>query len=131
MKKWIGHHSPDFNPTESLCGVLENTCLTPKVPKSTVASIIIKWKKFGTTKTLPRDGQTEQLGEKGLGKRVDQEPDGHSGWAPEILYGDGKNFKKDNNHWSIPPLWALWQSGQTEATHQWKSHESLLEEKRT
>ncbi len=25
-----------------------------KVPKSTVASIILKWKKFGTTRTLPR-----------------------------------------------------------------------------
>uniref|UniRef100_A0AAZ3R014 Transposase Tc1-like domain-containing protein n=1 Tax=Oncorhynchus tshawytscha TaxID=74940 RepID=A0AAZ3R014_ONCTS len=25
-----------------------------KVPKNTVASIILKWKKFGTTKTLPR-----------------------------------------------------------------------------
>ena len=25
-----------------------------KVPKNTVASIILKWQKFGTTKTLPR-----------------------------------------------------------------------------
>ena len=25
-----------------------------KVPKNTVASIILKWKKFGTTETLPR-----------------------------------------------------------------------------
>jgi hypothetical protein len=25
-----------------------------KVPKNTVASIILKWNKFGTTKTLPR-----------------------------------------------------------------------------
>uniref|UniRef100_A0AAZ3Q334 Sleeping Beauty transposase HTH domain-containing protein n=1 Tax=Oncorhynchus tshawytscha TaxID=74940 RepID=A0AAZ3Q334_ONCTS len=29
---------------------------TLKVPKDTVASIILKWKKFGTTKTLPRAG---------------------------------------------------------------------------
>ncbi|XP_052367146.1 caldesmon-like [Oncorhynchus keta] len=28
-----------------------------KVPKNTVASIILKWKKFGTTKTLPRAGR--------------------------------------------------------------------------
>jgi hypothetical protein len=27
-----------------------------KVPKNTVASIIFKWKKFGTTKTFPRAG---------------------------------------------------------------------------
>ena len=31
------------------------------VPKSTVASIILKWKKFGTTRSLRREG------EKGLG----------------------------------------------------------------
>ena len=34
---------------------------TLKVPKTTVASIIIKWKKFGTTKTLPRAGRTAKL----------------------------------------------------------------------
>uniref|UniRef100_A0A673ZQ13 Sleeping Beauty transposase HTH domain-containing protein n=1 Tax=Salmo trutta TaxID=8032 RepID=A0A673ZQ13_SALTR len=28
-----------------------------KVPKTTVASIILKWKKIGTTKTLPRAGR--------------------------------------------------------------------------
>ena len=32
-----------------------------KVPKNTVASIILKWKKFGTTKTLPRDGHPAKL----------------------------------------------------------------------
>ena len=32
-----------------------------KVPKNTVASIILKWKKFGTTKTLPRAGCPPKL----------------------------------------------------------------------
>ncbi|XP_040177703.1 uncharacterized protein LOC120909947 [Rana temporaria] len=32
-----------------------------KIPKSTVASIILKWKKFGTTKTLPRAGRPAKL----------------------------------------------------------------------
>jgi hypothetical protein len=32
-----------------------------KVPKNTVASIILKWKLFGTTKTLPRAGCTAKL----------------------------------------------------------------------
>ena len=32
-----------------------------KVPKNTVASIILKWKKFGTTKTLPRAGRPVKL----------------------------------------------------------------------
>ena len=36
-----------------------------KVPKSTVASIILKWKKFGTTKTLPRAGQPAKLSNRG------------------------------------------------------------------
>ena len=32
-----------------------------KVPKNTVASIILKWKTFGTTKTLPRAGRPDKL----------------------------------------------------------------------
>uniref|UniRef100_A0AAZ3SDA0 Transposase Tc1-like domain-containing protein n=1 Tax=Oncorhynchus tshawytscha TaxID=74940 RepID=A0AAZ3SDA0_ONCTS len=36
-----------------------------KVPKNTVASIILKWKKFGTTKTLPRAGHAAKLSNRG------------------------------------------------------------------
>ena len=32
-----------------------------KIPKNTVASIILKWKKFGTKKTLPRVGRPAKL----------------------------------------------------------------------
>jgi hypothetical protein len=32
-----------------------------KVPKNTVASIILQWKEFGTTKTLPRAGRPSKL----------------------------------------------------------------------
>jgi hypothetical protein len=32
----------------------QNISAALKVPKDKVASIILKWKKFGTTKTLPR-----------------------------------------------------------------------------
>ena len=35
--------------------------LALKVPKNTVASIILKWNKFGTTKTLPRPGRPAKL----------------------------------------------------------------------
>ena len=56
----------------------QNISAVLKVPKNAGASIILKWKKFGFTKTLPRAGQTEQSGEKGLGQGGDQEPDGHS-----------------------------------------------------
>ena len=36
-----------------------------KVPKNTVASILLKWKKFGTTKTLPRAGHLAKLSPEG------------------------------------------------------------------
>ena len=36
-----------------------------KVPMSTVASIIHKWKKFGTTRTLPRAGRPSKLSDRG------------------------------------------------------------------
>ena len=36
-----------------------------KVPKNTVSSIILKWKKYGTTKTLPRAGCLAKLSNRG------------------------------------------------------------------
>ena len=36
-----------------------------KVPKNTVASIILKWKKLGTTKTLPTAGCPAKLNNQG------------------------------------------------------------------
>ncbi len=36
-----------------------------KVPNSTVASIILKWKTFGTTRTLPRAGRPAKLSYRG------------------------------------------------------------------
>jgi transposase len=36
-----------------------------KVPRKTVASIILKWKKFGSTKTLPRAGRPAKLSNRG------------------------------------------------------------------
>jgi hypothetical protein len=35
--------------------------VTLKVPKNIVASVILKWMKFGTTKTLPRAGRPAKL----------------------------------------------------------------------
>jgi hypothetical protein len=48
-----------------------------KVPKNTVASIILKWKMFGTTKTLPRAGRPAKLSNRGrsaLVREVTQNP---------------------------------------------------------
>jgi hypothetical protein len=39
-----------------------------KVPKNTVAFIILKWKRFGTTKTLPRASRLTKLSN--LGRRT-------------------------------------------------------------
>ena len=69
------------------------------VPKNIVASIILKWKKFGTPETLVRaapPGRAGGAGEQGLGQGGDQEPDGHSDRAPEFLCGDRKTLQKDN-----------------------------------
>ena len=46
-------------------GKVQKMSAAMEVPKNTLASIILKWKKFGTTKTLPKAGcprQTERLG---------------------------------------------------------------------
>jgi hypothetical protein len=68
-----------------------------KVPENTVASIILKWKMFGTS-TLSTSVRLakQQSGEKDLGQGRDQEPDGHTDRATEFLYGDGRTFQNDN-----------------------------------
>ena len=43
----------------------QNIYTALKVPKNTVASIILKWKKFGTTKALPRAGRQAKLSNRG------------------------------------------------------------------
>ncbi len=48
-----------------------------QVPKSTVASIILKWKTFGTTRTLPRAGRPAKLsyqGRRALVREVKKNP---------------------------------------------------------
>ena len=43
----------------------QNISALLKVPKNTVVSIILKWKKFGTTKTLPKAGYPDHLNNRG------------------------------------------------------------------
>ncbi len=55
----------------------KNISATLKVPKSTVASIILKWKTFGTTRTLPRAGCPAKLsyrGRRALVREVKKNP---------------------------------------------------------
>ena len=46
----------------------QNISAALKVPKNKVPSIILKWKKFETTKTLPRAGRPAKLSN--LGRRA-------------------------------------------------------------
>ena len=43
----------------------QNFSAVLKYPKNTVASIILKWKKFGTTRTIPRAGRPAKLSNRG------------------------------------------------------------------
>jgi hypothetical protein len=43
----------------------QNIFVALKVPKNKVASIILKWKKFGSTKTLPRVVRAAKLSNQG------------------------------------------------------------------
>lgn len=47
---------------------------------------------FVKNRTL--SNQAEQSGEKVLDNKCDQEPNGHSGWAPAILCADERKFQK-------------------------------------
>ncbi|KAG2463554.1 TC1A transposase, partial [Polypterus senegalus] len=55
----------------------KNISAALKVPKSTLASIILKWKTFGTTRTLPRAGCPAKLsyrGRRALARKVKKNP---------------------------------------------------------
>ena len=89
-----------------------------KVPNNTVASIILKWMKFGTTETLPRVGRPAKLsnrGRKALVREVTKNP---MVTLTELLCGDGRTFQKDNYLCSTPPIRPFMVEWQTEATPQ-------------
>ncbi|KAK6307934.1 hypothetical protein J4Q44_G00212050 [Coregonus suidteri] len=75
--------SPDLNPIENLwwelkVRIAQRQPRNLKVPKNTVAPTIVKWKKFGITKTLPRAGRPAKLSNRGpLGRRFNFKQDNH------------------------------------------------------
>jgi hypothetical protein len=73
-------------------------------PKNTVASVILKWKKFGTTKTLPRAGRPAKLSNRGRRAFVREVTKNLMVTLTELLCGDGKTFQKDNHLCSTPPF---------------------------
>ncbi|XP_067308833.1 uncharacterized protein [Pseudorasbora parva] len=74
------------------------------VPMSTVASIIRKWKKFGTTRTLPRAGRPVKLSDPG-GKALDREVTKN----PMVSLTELQRFSVEREE---PSSTALHQSGQ-------------------
>jgi hypothetical protein len=79
-----------------------------KVPQNTVASIILKWKKFGTTKTLPRAGRPSTLSNQRRRALVREVTKNQMITRTEFLCGDGRTFQKDNHLCSTPPIRSLW-----------------------
>ena len=53
-----------------ILGMVPHISAALKVPKNTVASVILKWKKFGTIKTLPRAGRLAKLSNWGRGTLI-------------------------------------------------------------
>ena len=86
----------------------QNISAALKDPKNTVASIILKWEKFGTTKTLCRAGSPTKMSNqrrRALVREVTKNP---MVTLTEFLYGDGRNFQKDNHLCSTLPIRPLW-----------------------
>ena len=96
-----------------------------KVPKCTVASII-KWKKFETTRTSL--AKLSNRGRRALEREVTKNPMVTLAELQRSCGDPGRNFQKDNHDCNTTPqIWDLWQTGQTEASLQFKTQESQLE----
>ncbi len=98
-----------------------------KVPKSTVASIILKWKTFGTTRTLPRAGRPAKLsyrGRRALVREVKKNPKITVAELQWCIREMGESCRKSTITAALHQSVALWQSGPTEASPQCKTHES-------
>jgi hypothetical protein len=70
-----------------------------------VASIILKWKNFGTTKALSRAGRPAKLSNRGRRAFVREVTKNTmvTDSAPEFLCGDGRNVQKDTHLYNT--LW--------------------------
>jgi hypothetical protein len=69
---------------------------------------MLKWKKFGTTKTLPRAGRPVKLSNRGRRDLVREVTKNLMVTLTEVLCGDGITFQKDNHLCSTPPIRPLW-----------------------
>uniref|UniRef100_A0AAZ3SLV7 Sleeping Beauty transposase HTH domain-containing protein n=1 Tax=Oncorhynchus tshawytscha TaxID=74940 RepID=A0AAZ3SLV7_ONCTS len=91
--------------------VYQNISAALKIPKNTVAFIILKWKKFRTTETFPRAGHTAKLSNRGrraLVREVTKNPMVSLTELQSSSNGDGRTIQKDNHLCSTPPIRPLW-----------------------
>lgn len=68
------------------------------------------WKKFGSTRSLPRTGRPAKLsswGRKALVRLVTKNPE-ITGWTPEIVWGYRRQFQDIDHCWSPSPIQAIW-----------------------
>ncbi len=89
--------------------------------------IILKWKTFGTTRTLPRAGRPAKLscrGRRTLVREVKKNPKITVAELQRCIREMGESCRKSTITAALQPVRALWQSGPTEASPQCKTHES-------
>jgi transposase len=92
-----------------------------QVSKSTVVSIVGKLKKYGANQALPRVGYLSKLSNwarRTLAREVTKDPLTTLTELQSSLAEMGEPGQKDNSLYSNSTslIWALWESGQTEAT---------------
>jgi len=86
------------------------------------------WKKFATTRVKPRAGGLELAS--WPNRAIDREGPWLESWPKKLMVTlDGLHdhiwrWEKFNegckHHCNTPPIWALWQSGQTQASPHWR-----------
>ena len=84
-----------------------------KVPKNTVASIILYWKKFGTTKPLLRAGCPAKLSKQGRRALVREVTKNPMVTLTELQSssGDGRTFKKTTIFAALHQFMVEWPEG--------------------
>jgi hypothetical protein len=108
--------------------VYQNISAALKVPNNTVASIVVKWKKFVTTKTLPRAGRLAKLSNRerrALVKEVTKNLMVTLTDLQSSSFEVGETSRRTTISAALHQS-GLYGSGQTEATPQYKAHDCPL-----
>ena len=102
---------------------------TLNIPWSSIKSIIKKWKEYGTTTNLPREGRPPKLTDqarKGINQRGNKETKDNPEGAAKLHSGDWSICPLDHIKPYTPQSWALRKSGQKEPLLKVKNKETRL-----